>query len=396
MASFGGEDVSALVFDLGSSTSKIGYAGMECPTSVFPSIVGDLIGESSSVWRPNAVISRPIQGLVTDWEGYSQLWEYAYKKLGVDASHHPLMLTDPAWNTKQAREKAIEMAFETFNVPAFYLGKSPVLSCYAAGRATGLVIEVGASCVSIVPVYDGYVMSKGMKRQPFAGDFLTLQVKSYLEHANFNIVPQYLVKNKTAVGLAQAPNCILRSLPTTSAAYHDMAVSQTIHDFKESVLHVPEARFDEKSLSKRPSKNFEFPNGFNYAFGLERFKMAESLFSPIACLPPNPTDMKPLIALVQESFATMDIDLKSNFGSSVVLTGATTLLPGFTDRMYAELHHMLPGIKVKVTAAGGSNERKHGAWIGGSILASLGTFQQSWISKQQYEEMGVSVEKRLV
>merc|ERR1711872_110889 len=44
-------------------------------------------------------------------------------------------------------------------------------------------------------------------------------------------------------------------------------------------------------------------------------------------------------------------------------------------------------IKIKIIAP---PERKYSVWIGGSILASLSTFQQMWISKQEYDECGPS------
>ncbi len=39
-------------------------------------------------------------------------------------------------------------------------------------------------------------------------------------------------------------------------------------------------------------------------------------------------------------------------------------------------------------------ERKYSVWIGGSILASLSTFQQMWISKEEYDESGPSIVHR--
>ena len=36
----------------------------------------------------------------------------------------------------------------------------------------------------------------------------------------------------------------------------------------------------------------------------------------------------------------------------------------------------------------------YSVWIGGSILASLSTFQQMWISKQEYDECGPSIVHR--
>ncbi|CAM4341214.1 unnamed protein product [Lepidochelys kempii] len=43
-------------------------------------------------------------------------------------------------------------------------------------------------------------------------------------------------------------------------------------------------------------------------------------------------------------------------------------------------------MRLKLIASNSTMERRFSPWIGGSILASLGTFQQMWISKQEYEE----------
>ncbi|KAF9107302.1 hypothetical protein BGX27_008787 [Mortierella sp. AM989] len=48
-------------------------------------------------------------------------------------------------------------------------------------------------------------------------------------------------------------------------------------------------------------------------------------------------------------------------------------------------------MKIKIVAP---PERKYSVWIGGSILASLSTFQQMWISKMEYDESGPSIVHR--
>lgn len=68
------------------------------------------------------------------------------------------------------------------------------------------------------------------------------------------------------------------------------------------------------------------------------------------------------------------------------------MFPGITDRLQQELTNMAPSsMRVKVVAP---PERKYSVWIGGSILASLSTFQQMWISKQEYDESGPSIVHR--
>ena len=76
-------------------------------------------------------------------------------------TQHPLLVTEPAWNTQQNREKTLEVCFETFNVPAFYMAKQPVLASYAIGKHTALVVDLGAQMASVVPVSEGLVLKKG-------------------------------------------------------------------------------------------------------------------------------------------------------------------------------------------------------------------------------------------
>ncbi|XP_033120851.1 actin-like protein 6A [Anneissia japonica] len=75
--------------------------------------------------------------------------------------------------------------------------------------------------------------------------------------------------------------------------------------------------------------------------------------------------------------------------SSIILAGGNTLINGFSDRLLRELQTRTQNnTKLKIIGSNSSSERRFSSWIGGSILASLGTFQQMWISKQEYEETG--------
>ena len=81
--------------------------------------------------------------------------------------------------------------------------------------------------------------------------------------------------------------------------------------------------------------------------------------------------------------------------NNIILVGGSSFFPGMTDRLTFELGNLSAGMKVKVAAPGNTVERRFSAWLGGSILASLGTFHQLWISKKEFEEYGANVvEKR--
>ncbi|XP_017067679.1 actin, indirect flight muscle isoform X2 [Drosophila eugracilis] len=95
---------------------------------------------------------------------------------------------------------------------------------------------------------------------------------------------------------------------------------------------------------------------------------------------------------VYNSIMKCDVDIRKDLYANSVLSGGTTMYPGIADRMQKEITALAPStIKIKIIAP---PERKYSVWIGGSILASLSTFQQMWISKQEYDESGPGIVHR--
>lgn len=149
----------------------------------------------------------------------------------------------------------------------------------------------------------------------------------------------------------------------------------------------------------RPSRAFEFPDGYNDVFGIERFRAPEVLFTPQlfasseGVLPPAASTHfhKPIQDLVTAAIEATDVDSRATLLQNIVCVGGSTTIPGFNDRLSYELGLRLPGQKVKIHSPGNLVERKFSSWLGGSILASLGTFHQLWISKAEYQETGSSI-----
>merc|ERR1712211_184299 len=76
--------------------------------------------------------------------------------------------------------------------------------------------------------------------------------------------------------------------------------------------------------------------------------------------------------------------IRKDLYANTVMSGGTTMYPGIADRMQKEITALAPStIKIKIIAPPG---RKYSVWIGGSILSSLSTFQQMWITKQEYDD----------
>jgi len=96
--------------------------------------------------------------------------------------------------------------------------------------------------------------------------------------------------------------------------------------------------------------------------------------------------------LTYNSIMKCDIDIRKDLYGNVVLSGGSTMFPGIADRMNKEIVAKAPSsMTVKIVAP---PERKYSVWIGGSILASLSTFEEMWVTKEEYDDSGPSIVHR--
>lgn len=332
--------------------------------------------------------------------------------MGCDATEHPLLLTEPSWNPKEAREELTQLAFEGLQVPAFYLANSTVLSSFSAGKPTSLIVDVGASQASAIPVVDGFILRKGIQRQSgLGGDCISrallydlsssVPANSHRQGGLVEIVPQYLVKSKapTVAGGKPAPKLREERMADTPESFKRFQLMRSLHEAKESLAQVLDEPWNEVQAAARPMRSFEFPDGYNDNFGIERFRAPEVLFSPqiFAAAPdvlptaPSSQPHKSIVDMLMSAIEATDVDSRAALLQNIVCVGGSTMVQGFNDRLSYELGLKLPGQKVKIHSPGNVIERRFSSWLGGSILASLGTFHQLWISKQEYEEHGANI-----
>lgn len=92
--------------------------------------------------------------------------------------------------------------------------------------------------------------------------------------------------------------------------------------------------------------------------------------------------------LTSHALSLVDVDIRAQLAHNIIVTGGSSLIPGINDRLMQELNKNHPGLKIRIHAAGNTAERKFQSWIGGSVLSSLGTFHQLWVSKKELEEVG--------
>lgn len=403
---------------------------------------------------------------------------------------------------------------EECEVPAVFFGRDATMACYACGRTTSTVVDIGYSGTTVSPVHDGYVEQKGVRRSPVGtmamDELVVAQLQSLLKNeakrqhkaaASAVLKPLYQVKNPKAQrkdffrrqallhigkecresGAGQAINTAASksllvpsmafTLPdgqtvevssTTRFAVANLAVGRgpTSEDDEQSQQQQQredmynKSKADLEAIIKAATKEDDDEDGkkkgndadnedkkddqasrYNEATavgisssqrGTKRGRKAAGRGKALpasnggskpkvqfdnrilqrACVPYlesmlDQLTASPVANMVCDAAFRCDRDQQAGVLGNIVLAGGGACI-GPTDQsvpdslreqIEAIIHTHTPGWRVKVLSPG-MQERSIASWLGGSILGSLGTFHEMWITKAEYEEWGTAIVNR--
>ncbi|KAM9970192.1 hypothetical protein ACTFIR_002040 [Dictyostelium discoideum] len=346
----------SIVIDNGSDMCKFGFAGGEEALHIreFPSIVGidqndSYVGSEAQSKRGILSLKYPIErGIITNWDDMEKIWHHAfYNELGAAPEENIVILTESPINPEENREKMTQIMFETFKTPAIYVANQAELSIYNAGRVTGIVLELGDGASHAVPIYDGHALPLATTSLGFAGCDLTNFMSELLTERGYNLE------------------------------------REIVRDFKEKLSYCSLDFLGE--IDDPLEKSYELPDGQAIKIGKELFGCPEALFHPYVLFGRN---LEGIHIATYNSIMKCNDDIHNDLYDNVILSGGSTMFPGIEERMYDELAKLAPSAtEIGIVAP---PERKYSVWVGGSIIASIPTFPEMCITKEEYDEYGPS------
>ncbi|WAR21203.1 ACTZ-like protein [Mya arenaria] len=301
-----------VVIDNGSGIIKAGFAGDQIPKYHFPNFVG----------RPKhvRVMAGGLEGdifLGPDAEEHRGLMSIRHP---MEHGIHPVLLTEAPLNPRRNREKAAEIFFETFNVPALY----------ATGRTTGVVLDCGDGVTHAVPIYEGFAMPHSVMRVDIAGRDVTRYLRLLLRKEGYDL--------------------------------HTSAEQEIVRTIKEKACYLSINPLKEESMETEKS-SYMLPDGSSIEIGPARYRAPELLFRPDLI----GDECEGIHEVLTYSIQKSDTDLRRTLFSNIVLSGGSTLFKGFGDRLLNEVKKLAPkDIKIRISAP---QERLYSTWIG-SIQAT--------------------------
>lgn len=367
-------DLPAVVVDNGSGFIKGGLAGEDSPKVLLPTIIGvpkmpgimvgmdqkDYYVGHEAVEKARFLnASLPIQhGMIENWEDIEKIWTHVFfQEMNVLPKEHRVVFTDAPLTSLAMRDKMAQIMFESFEVPYFYMSVQSVFSLYASGRTTGVVVDSGYAVTSTVPIYEGFALPHGIMRMPIAGSDLNA--------------------------------FLLKTLQERDIVFPQDNIDKTITDIKERHCYIA-SDFD-TDIKKAADPNnleeeaYDLPDGNTISIATERFRCPEALFQPGMI-------GKDFPGLADTTFQTImkcDADIKKDLYENILLAGGTSMMKGLADRLKKDVKALAPSsMNAEVYDP---PERLYSSWLGGSILASLSSFREMFVSKQDYQNFGSSI-----
>lgn len=303
-------------------------------------------------------------GVVQNWDDFGLLLDHIFfeeMKISKESlEDYPILLTEPPLSPKSNREKMMVLMFERYNCAAIYMANTATLALYGTGSVTGVVVDCGYDVSTSIAVFEGTVIPDSLRRLDLAGRELDAYMIRLLNERGYRL-------NE----LSSFDGFIVRDIKETHCE-----ICSDAEAMADAFANAPAEEFDVRQNGNNLLPGFEskkYPDMLS--LGNERFQCGEILFDPRALL--GKDLLVPGVQhMVSQTLSTVPIDLKTSMFANIVLSGGTTMMAGFDERLRTDLSELTTKVLVNVLA---DVQRHIAVWRGGSVLASSKSFNFHWV-----------------
>lgn len=363
-----------IVIDNGSGEIKCGFSSEEVPKSMFSNVYSpstQIIGDDS---KPDNI--HPVShGIISDWDAMEKVFTHLFDdELKVSAEQRQILLSEAPFSPKINKEKLTQLFFEKFNVQGLYISLQGLLSLYSVGKTTGLVVDSGDDMTCTIPIIDGYSMPHNIIKRNFGGRALT----DFL----IKILKEKGMQFNTYEDKKRVKELKEKSLLMSLDGYNE-EVEEDKNEDKMDIEneHVINTNFEIQTSS------FVLPDGTKIDLNQSISLCHDASFRPNIM----GIEVPGIHFQVYDSVLKCETSMRKELFSNIILSGGNTLSFYYPQRLSLEIQKLSPSSyndRIKVTAP---CERKFITWIGGTILAGLGSFQYIWVKHDDYQEAGPQI-----
>ena len=307
----------------------------------------------------------------------------------------------------------LEIIMETWQAPSCFVAPTSMCASFAMGRQTSLVVDVGHEGTRVTPIVDGIPLYHSQRTNRRGGAFLnsiqqhiiettptTQQEQKIVVTPRYQLSPRYQQQNNNnntpnfhyfamnQLMYEVKTNPFVSISPNTDAPIPFYTTTSSTTD---DAMNIED---DEDEIEER----YELPDGtiIDYKEQKDLKRLPDLFFAPT--IPDTCGSTRcgnDVVELIRQSLSQVHMDVRKELAGNIVLVGGSSLFPEFATRLSAECSEQLPGMyKYRVVCSRNTMERRFAPWIGASVLTSLGSFQQLWLSKAEYDEYGPGIAQK--
>lgn len=355
---------NSIIIDAGNFLYKIGMLSDSIPRPPIRSIASindndKTLHFSKDIYSNPSTIIHPIlkNGEITSQDIIEKFYHHLiFNELKQNVINDKSVLLTSHLNTsKYSKEISLSIFFELFGIPYFYLGSQPLVSLYSAGKITGMVYSCGGYSTSCTPIFEGSLNAYSSSNDLIGGEDCT----------------KYLADNFDDIRRNNNSN-----------------ISELLHndfyrEIKENYTKISKdynSDITSASNNHNSASSITLPDGKSLELGNLIYSTGEVLFN---------NNGRSIINCITASLLKTELEYKPEIYNNIILIGGSFNYSSIQDRLLKEINNNKQSFySPKIVNI---NDKINSSWIGGSVICNLSSFQQMWISKEDFEECGPSI-----